>query len=175
MPSWVLLIIVIASLIGLYLVAVIIIYFLMKRAQKRAFSALDSMVTYEKERMHFVNDLVTVLNTTQYKVKDNIRVVVDEQNEMLSSDRVDMNKVKQQTDFLLIYLQKYLKEKGIRKKSPFDTYFQKIPEYLVMDIESDKYPYKDYNKIATKYNSFLSLGFLSPFARSSKNPQAPIL
>lgn len=174
-PTWELLVIIIFSMIGLYLLAVLIIYFLMKRAQKKAMHALDSLIPYEKERMQFVNDLVTTLEANNYQVKDNIRVVVDEQNELLEQKSVDMSQAKQKTDFLLIYFQKYLKEKGIRKKEPFATYFNNINKYLFIDNEAENYPYKSYNNLANKYNAFLSLGFFSPFARSKKNPQVPIL
>ena len=175
LPVWELLLIIIFSLIGLYLLAIMIVYFFMKRAQKRAFSSLDSMIVYEKDRMNFINDLVNTLKDNKYNLKSNIKIVVDEQNELLENKMVDMSKVKQQTDFLLIYFQKYLKENGIRKKSPFDSFYKKINDYLIMDIDSDDYPYKKYNLYANRYNSILSLGFLCPFARSIKNPQAPIL
>ena len=61
LPVWELLLNIIFSLIGLYLLAIMIVYFFMKRAQKRAFSSLDSMIVYEKDRMNFINDLVNTL------------------------------------------------------------------------------------------------------------------
>ncbi len=175
LPTWELLVIIIFSMIGLYVIAILVIYFLMKRVQKKAFSELDSLIVYEKERMQFVNDLVAVLEASNYHLKDNIKVVVDEQNDLLSSKRVDMSKAKQQTDFLLIYFQKLLKEKGIRKKEPFAKYYEDINKYLFIDSESDNYPYKKYNNLAAKYNSFLSLGLFSILTHGKNNPQAPTL
>ena len=80
LPVWELLLIIIFSLIGLYLLAITVVYFFMKRAQKRAFSSLDSMIVYEKDRMNFINDLVNTLKDNKYNLKANIKIVVDEQN-----------------------------------------------------------------------------------------------
>ena len=69
LPVWELLIIIIFSLIGLYLLAITVVYFFMKRAQKRAFSSLDSMIVYEKDRMNFINNLVNRSSTTSATLK----------------------------------------------------------------------------------------------------------
>lgn len=173
-PQWELLIIIIFSILGLYLLTVLIIYLLMKNAQKKTFSALDSLIQFEKDRMDFANKVYDTLKEN-YNLSNNIKMTVEEQNELLSSHSVDMVKAKSQTDYLLIYFQKFMKEHGIRKKSPYAELYSQIDEHLFLDAEKDNYPYKRYNSLAAKYNSFRNMGFFSPFSRGSKNPEAPTL
>ena len=163
MESWVIVIIVILALILVYLFSAFILFLLMKRAMKRAYDALMDLLPYEDERMKLVSSTKEKLLNDNYHLSDEMCEATENNLKLLKETPVDVSKVKNQTDFLLMYYMKFLKEKKL---------IQKKPEYIKDELKNS--PYGKYDKLAFRYNSYLGLVILAPFVRR-KYQNAPIL
>jgi hypothetical protein len=176
MQPWVWIVIVISSLIVIYALATLITWFLMKSLQKRTFKALDELVPYEKNRFTKIKEIAQALNE-EHRIPKNssINDTLKLQEIILSGSRIDMNRVKSQNDFLLIFLKKALKEKGLRFKEPFATYDKDVDRMIDPDSSKDSSPYYQYNKLAYKYNAYLGMMLIRAIAIRKQVPNAPIL
>lgn len=175
MESWVIVIIVILALILVYLFSAFILFLLMKRAMKRAYDALMDLLPYEDERMKLVSSTKEKLLNDNYHLSDEMSEATENNLKLLKETPVDVSKVKNQTDFLLMYYMKFLKEKKlIQKKPEYKEIYDKMLAELHLKDELKNSPYGKYDKLAFRYNSYLGLVILAPFVRR-KYQNAPIL
>ena len=94
---------------------------------------------------------------------------------LLETKPVDVSKAKNQTDFLIMYYTKFIKEKKLAKKNPaYETMSEELLKKLHLHDELKTSPYGKYDKAAFRYNSYLGLMILAPFVRK-KYQNAPIL
>ena len=175
MESWVIVIIVILALILVYLFSAFILFLLMKRAMRRAYDALMDLLPYEDERMKLVSSTKEKLLNDNYHLSDEMCEATENNLKLLKETPVDVSKVKNQTDFLLMYYMKFLKEKKlIQKKPEYKEIYDKMLAELHLKDELKNSPYGKYDKLAFRYNSYLGLVILAPFVRR-KYQNAPIL
>lgn len=158
-----------------FLISSLITIQLMKKAQKKAFDSLDSLVAYERNRFDGIKEIADYLDQSNRLHAQSIIDTIKKQEEAFSSDTIDMQNVKVTDDFLVIYFQKYIKEKNLSKKSPYDEYLKKLSEELTIDPEDKEHPYYKYNKLALKYNSYANMRTASWYARRKNYPQAPVM
>ena len=160
MPGWVIIILVVLALVAVYLISALILFLLMKRAMKKAYDALMALLPYEDERMKLVLDVKERLLNDNYHLSDEMCEATENNRKLLQETPVDVSKVKNQTDFLLMYYNKEL----------YDTMLSKL--HLKDELKNS--PYGKYDKLAFRYNSYLGMIILAPFVRR-KYQNAPIL
>jgi hypothetical protein len=175
MNIWYILLIALGSILVLYLIVAAILMALMKRAQRRAFKALDALVPYEKKRMEIVLDCRDTLEDDHYHLAQNIKEVIDEAQDLINQSRIDMGKVKGENDFLIMYFQKYLKEKRLLHDEKYKKLSDELGAEIHLDPAEKSSPYKKYDDLAFRYNAYLGMMILAPFLGGKKNPQAPVL
>lgn len=175
MPEWIIVIIVIVCIIVLYLLSALILYLLMKRAMNKAYDALMALVPYEQERMDLIVQTKERLLDDHYHLSDEMCELVESNNALLKTPPVDVGKVKSQTDFLIMYFTKFLREKKVAKKdSSYAETSEKLLKMLHLNDDLKSSPYGKYDKLAFRYNSYLNMIILAPFVRR-KFQNAPIL
>lgn len=175
MPGWVIIILVVLALVAVYLISALILFLLMKRAMKKAYDALMALLPYEDERMKLVLDVKERLLNDNFHLSEEMCEATENNCKLLQETPVDVSKVKNQTDFLLMYYMKFLKEKKLVAKSAeykelYDTMLSKL--HLKDELKNS--PYGKYDKLAFRYNSYLGMIILAPFVRR-KYQNAPIL
>lgn len=175
MPSWVWIIIVLVGVIAVYLISAGIIYFIMKKIQKKTFKALDDLVPFEKKRLEKILQCRDALEAANLFHPGKIADTIEDQQEIASRATIDMATLKGQNDFLTIYFQKLFKEKRLLKISPYKEMNEAISKDMYIDPSIKDSPYKKYDDLAFRYNSYLGMMIIAPFNRGNKNPRAPIL
>ncbi|MCI1734382.1 MAG: hypothetical protein LKM30_01420 [Bacilli bacterium] len=174
--TWIWIGAVLGGLLVAWLIAFLVILALAKKAQKKAFSSLDALVPYEKERFQAINDVVSTLIVEKRLPKSgDIADLVDEQKSSLASSRIDMAKVKASDDFLILYLRKLIKEKGLKMKEPYSDLDKKMASYFYEDSQAKDSPYRVYNNQAMRYNSYLGMMVISGYVTRKGYPKAPVL
>ncbi len=175
MPDFVIVILVIVCLIVLYLISALVLFLLMKRAMGKAYDALIALIPYEKERMEAIIELKDKLQADGYHLSDEMIQLTESNRVLLETKPVDVSKAKNQTDFLIMYYTKFIKEKKLAKKNPaYETMSEELLKKLHLHDELKTSPYGKYDKAAFLYNSYLGLMILAPFVRK-KYQNAPIL
>ncbi|MFA6829174.1 MAG: hypothetical protein WCR67_00480 [Bacilli bacterium] len=167
---------IVAALLIAWLISFLVIIQLMKKAQKKAFAALDELVPYERERYEAVKKAFNQIIDERRMQKDNqMYALCTEQEKILAGDRIDMSTLKAQNDFMILYLHKFIKEKKLRMKEPFSTIDTDLDKYTFIDPSSKDSPYRSYNNVALKYNSYMGMMLVSNYASRKGYPKAPIL
>jgi hypothetical protein len=176
MPTvvWVL-IAVIGGLAVIYVLTAVVLLGLMKRAQKKAFSALDELVPYEKERYALLTEIQERMAKDNFVIPSNIREIIEDGGRTLGASTVDMGKVKGELDFAFLYLQKFLKEKKLLARPGYPELMNEITAHIFIDPSIKGCPYEKYDKLAYRYNAYLGMMFISPFIAHKNLPKAPIL
>ncbi|MFA6624219.1 MAG: hypothetical protein WCS80_00415 [Bacilli bacterium] len=175
MDTWVIILIVLGCLIAIYLLGSFIIWLFLKAARNKAYKALDELVPYEKERFQYIAYVRDEIEKDNYHLPKSILDVIENNNDILSGHEIDMQKVKSQDDFLILFFQKYLKEKKLISKEKYVNINLKMSSYLHMDTDDKESPYDIYDKKAFRYNSLLGMTLFTIFLNKSKFAQAPIL
>ena len=152
MPEWIIVIIVIVCIIVLYLLSALILYLLMKRAMNKAYDALMALVPYEQERMDLIVQTKERLLDDHYHLSDEMCELVESNNALLKTPPVDVGKVKSQTDFLIMYFTKFLREKKVAKKdSSYADTSEKLLKMLHLNDDLKSSPYGKYDKLAFRF------------------------
>ena len=163
-------------LIAMYLLCVLVTYLLMKGAKKKAFQALDQMIPIEQNRFALVEEVVQAMKDDGRILPKNLLEQVESEGKDFQKTPLDLQGLKGRTDFLILYLRKYLKEKRLLSKSEkYQEYDKKLESSIYLDPQDKNSPYYHYNKVASRYNAYLGMTTLSLFGIRGKNPQAPIL
>lgn len=175
MQSWLIVIIVIVCLVLLYLLSALVLFLMMKRAMDKAYDALVALVPYEKERMAAILKVKERLQSDGYHLSDEMVELTENNQKLLEEKPVDVSKVKSQTDFLIMYYTKFIKEKKVAKKDiSYEKESTDLLKMLHLHDDLKTSPYGKYDKAAFRYNSYLGLIILAPFVRR-KYQNAPIL
>lgn len=169
--QWWVYVIVFAALIAIYLLTALIIYLLMKKAYKKAKVELDKIIPYEKERYETILKVKTTLENEGRFFSKNIIETTEDVEKQFSKIPVDIAKIKNQNDFLVIIYRKYIKEKRLLAKSK--DLDQELENILYIDPSDKSSPYYPYDKAAMKYNSYVNMGMFNIFRGRSK--QLPTL
>lgn len=175
MENWWIYLVVILAVIALYFLFTFILYLLMKRAQKKAFKLLDTILPYEKEKFDMIIKARNKLKEDGRFLPKNILEVIDKDEKLFLQIPVNIQEVKGQSDFIIMYLDKYLKEKKLIQKDDYKKMDDELNSYLYMNPEDKTSPYYQYNKKAMSYNAYLGMGALAVFSIRRKNQSAPIL
>lgn len=175
MENWVIVILVIVCLIVLYLLSALVLFLLMKRAMNKAYDALVALVPFETERLEYVKKVRDRLLADDYHLSSEMLELTESNEKLLATKPVDVSKVKNQTDFLILYYSKFIKEKKLAKKNPdYEELDKTLLSKLHLHDDLKVSPYAKYDKAAFRYNSYLSMMILAPFVRR-KYQNAPIL
>ncbi|MFA6860999.1 MAG: hypothetical protein WCR56_01270 [Bacilli bacterium] len=176
MPTWGWILIIVAGVLVLYGLSALVIYFIMKGIQKKTFKALDDLVPYEKNRLKKLLECKETLERMNYFHSQPMADLLDKQEAIANGSTIDMASLKGQNDFLTIYFQKFFKEKHLVLKNPeIKVLNDEITKTMYIDPAAKDSPYKRYDDLAFRYNSYLGMMILAPFTRGAKNPRAPIL
>ncbi len=174
MQTWVIIIIIVACLIVLYLIIAVICYFLLKRARLKAYDEMQTLIPYEKERLDVIIKAKDALLDDNRHFPNEMAELVQSTEDILSTNPVDVGKAKGQSDFLIIYFTKYIKEKKLIHRGNYQEIVDELNAHLHMEDDEKNSPYRKYNKKAMSYNAYLNLIFIPGFIRR-KYQQAPIL
>lgn len=160
----------------LFLLSFFVTILLVKKAQKKAFQALDDLVPYEKERFQCINKLYETLINEKKLVpgKNPLADIMKEQEIILSGNTIDMQKAKANDDFSILFLKKFLKDRSLRMKEPYHTLEEELGKYDNM-LDEKNSPYRKYNNYALKYNALSSMMTVSGYCQRKGYLKAPIL
>ena len=173
--SWIWIVIFIAVIIGTIFILQIVLYFLMKKEMKKAFTELDKLVPIEKERFNKIKEIYFALNKNNRLNNDSIKELVISQDEVVKSSTLDMQQYKNQNDFLVMYLIKFMKEKKLKMKDEYSSLYKDLESISYFEVDDKSTPYYKYNKIANRYNSFASLSLVSSLFKKKDYYRAPVL
>ncbi len=171
-PWWVYVAIIVGILV-LYLGAAFVTYLLMKSAKKKCRNEFDRLVPYERERLDLIVEVRDALIQDERHLPKNLLDSIKADEDCFAKAPADIRTAKGQSDFLIIYLRKYLKEKNLLKQEKYQTFDQRLEKHLWLDPEDKASPYLAYNKRALRYNSYLGMTILAIFG-NGKNSAAPI-
>ncbi len=169
--TWWIYIVVIVGVIALYLISGAIVHFLMKGAKKKAYAELEKVIPYEKERFDEISSSIHTMQDDGRFLPKNMIECLNTIDESFKKVPVDVSSVKNQNDFLILYIRKYLSEKRIVEK--YKSIDEKLEKLLFLDPSSKTSPYHTYNKKAAHYNAYLGMGIFNIFR--GDNTAAPIL
>ncbi len=169
--TWWIYIVVIVGVIALYLISGAIVHFLMKGAKKKAYAELEKVIPYEKERFDEISSSIHTMQDDGRFLPKNMIECLNTIDESFKKVPVDVSSVKNQNDFLILYIRKYLSEKRIVEK--YKSIDEKLEKLLFLDPSSKSSPYHTYNKKAAHYNAYLGMGIFNIFR--GNNTAAPIL
>ena len=173
--TWIWIVVFIAIIIGTILIFQVVIYFFMKRSMRKAYLALDKLVPFEKERYNKIKEVYFSLNKTHHIANDSIRELIQNQDIISTEERVDMQKLKNQNDFLLMFLLKFMKDKKLKMKDAYSSTYKELESISFFDTKDKTTPYFKYNKIANVYNALATISFVSNIFKKSNYYRAPIL
>jgi len=174
MPSnWWIYVIVLVALFAFYFLICFVVYLLMKHAQKKASRALEALVPKERDRFEVILDTRDALENKGRHLPKNMIDDTNAVQELFQKVPVSMKDVKGRDDFLILYYRKYLKEKRLLADPEGKALDQKLASILYENSEDKSSPYYSYNKLAIRYNAYLSMGAFNIFR--GKAASAPIL
>ena len=173
--TWVWIVVFIAIIIGSIFLLQIVLYFLMKRAMKITFSELDKLVPIEKDRFNKIKENYFALNKNHRITNESIKELIMSQDELVKSERIDMQQYKNQNDFLIMYLLKFMKEKKLKMKDEYSPIFKELESISYFEVNDKSTPYYSYNKKANRYNTLANLSFVSNLFKRNNYYRAPIL
>lgn len=159
--NWWIYVIVFAGIIGIYLLSALVIYLLMKNAQKKAYALYEKMIPVEKERYDKILKAKKRLEDDGRFLPKNMVESTSEVEKEFAKIPVDLSKIKGMNDFLILYYRKYLQQKRLLPKYP--NMDAELEKQIFLDSEDKNSPYYLYNKATLKYNAYLNMGFLNPF------------
>ena len=163
------------GLFALFLLTTLVLYLLMKRAQKKAYQELEKLIPYEQNRFSLIQKCKEELETDGRFLPKNFLTAISEEEKLFEKAPLDLSEIKGRTDFLVMYLRKYLKEKKLLSKEKYQDFDKKLETLIFIDPGDKNSPYYLYNKKASHYNAFLGMMFLSIFGIRNKNQNAPII
>lgn len=175
MQPWVILIIVLACLLVLYIISGLIIRLLVKKAKKKAIDALDSLASYEKDRLGRLAEVKDILTEDRKYLPKNRLDTFADTAKLFDSVPCDVAKAKGQSDILVLYLRKFRKEKRLLAQKKYKDIDDSLSKEVNIDPNDKTSPYYAYNKKALRYNALRNRTFFSRFINNGNNPQAPIL
>lgn len=147
----------------------------MKSSMKKAFDELDKLVDVEKNRFIKIKEIYFALNKTHKVMNDSINELINNQEDIIKEQRIDMEKLKNQDDFIVMYLLKFMKEKKLKMKDNYSDLYKELESISYFEKEDKTTPYYTYNKKANRYNTFAKLSFVSNIFRRNNYYRAPVL
>lgn len=169
--TWWIYVVVIVGVIAIYLIAGAIVHFLMKGAKKKAYAELEKVIPFEKNRYEEIASSIKEMQDDGRFLPKNMIECLNTLDESFKKIPVDVSSIKNQNDFLIMYIRKYLADKHIVEK--YKSIDEKLEKLLFLDPTSKTSPYRAYNKKAAHYNAYLGMGIFNIFRGS--NTSAPIL
>ncbi len=169
--TWWIYVVVIVGVIAIYFISGAIVHFLMKGAKKKAYAELEKIIPYEKTRFEEIEASIKHMQDDGRFLPKNMIDCLNTVNDSFSKVPVDVASIKNQNDFLIMYIRKYLADKHIVEK--YKDIDEKLEKHLYLDPSSKTSPYHTYNKKAAHYNAYLGMGIFNIFRGS--NTSAPIL
>ena len=163
--------IIIVGVLAFYLLSALIVRLLMNEAKKKAVIEYEKVIPYEKARMDEINNAIKTMQDDGRFLPKNMIECLETINKSFDAVPVDVSSIKNQNDFMILYIRKYLKEKRIAEK--YKSIDEKLESLLFLDPSSKKSPYSVYNKKAGRYNAYLGMGYFNLFRGS--NTSMPIL
>jgi|GEM_PF-920774 len=174
LPAWAWLLIVLAIIVVIYLLVELVLFFLMRSSMKKAFRMLDELVPFERQRFEAIEKVYQRLVKENKLHNKDIDDLIAGQRVILGGKTTDMQKLKGQDDFLILYLTKYLKERKLKQKG-YEAEYNDLLSRLYSDPEDKSNPYYRYDQEAMKYNSYTQMGLLRSITIRHHYYQAPVL
>ena len=175
MFEWYWILIIIATLVIVYAFIQVILFFIMRKCMKKAFSELDKMAIYEKDRFGII--FVSYKEIISKKKIENVEInnLIKEQENISNNKEIEMESFKSKNDFIIMYLMKFLEEKKLKNKDDFSSIYQNLKDISYFDINDKTSPYIKYNKVANRYNALANICIISNSFKRSSYLRAPIL
>lgn len=168
-------VLIIVGVLAIYLIFVLVVYLLMKRAKKKTFTLLDGMIEIEKKRFDVINKAMETFEAKNRFLPKTMTDTFSKIDEDFKKVPFDVSSVKGQLDFMVLYIRKYISEKNLIEDSSYLEIDKELESILYLDPSDKNSPYYAYNKAASHYNAYLGMTILGLFGIRSKNPLAPIL
>ena len=159
--DWWIYVVVIGGIIVVYLTSAFIIRFFMMKAKKKCEALLEKVIPLERDRFDMILEVKNKMENDGRHLPKNMVESTLELEKAYQEVPVDIQKVKSIDDFLLLYYIRYIKEKNLKEK--YQAELATLESLVYDNVESDKYPYKEYNNATLKYNAYLNMGFINPF------------
>lgn len=172
--AWWIYVVILVGILLIYFLTGFVMYLLELREKKKTFQELDKLIPYERDRLEIVLDTRDALENDGRHLPKNLTDAIAEDQDFFTQVPPSIEKAKGQTDFLILYLRKYLKEKGFLKQEKYQELDKKLEKNLFLDPSDKNSPYKKYNDHAYRYNAYLGMMTLALFNSNGKNPKAPI-
>lgn len=174
MPNnWWIYVLILVGLLAIYFLINLIVYLMMKSAQKKAYKQLDALVPKERDRFEVILDTRDALENIGRHLPKNMLDDTASVQELFQKVPVSLKDVKGRDDFLILYYRKYLKEKRLLADPKMKELDNKLAAVLYDDPDDKNSPYYAYDKAAMRYNAFVSMGAFNIFR--GRAGLAPIL
>lgn len=173
--NWWIYLIIIAGLIVVYLIIAFITSLFMKRAYKKAVIEYEKLHSYEKERFDFLLSVINEMKNDGRFLPKSLLETMQKEEDSFKQIPPDLASIKSQSDFMNMYLRKYLKEKRLLNQEKYLELDRKLESSLFLDPSDKTSPYYIYNKKASHYNAYLGMLFVNLFNFKKKNSSLPIL
>lgn len=162
--NWWIYLIIIVGVIAIYLLSALIIFLLMKGAKKKAIQELDKLVPHENERFQVIETIIKEMQNDGRYLPKNMLDSLHEIDSSFSKTPIDLSSIKNQNDFMILYLRKYFKEKRmLEKDQKYKNYDEKLSKMIFLNPSDKTSPYYLYNKKSSRYNAFLGMGAFNLF------------
>lgn len=174
-PTWIWIVVTLAIVIAVYLLSELVLFLLMRSSMKKAFHALDELVPFERERSKKIDTIYQTLKDGKRINNRSMEELLESNKDILSQSSIDMQKLKSQDDFLILYLLKFMKEKKLKQREEYSPLYKELEAISYPDPKANDFPYKRYNDLALRYNSYTGMGMLRSIASRKKYLAAPVL
>lgn len=164
--EWWVYVIIFAGLIAVWLLSSLVVYQLMKKAQKKAYLLFDKVIPKEKERYQVILKAKDRMEKDGRFLPKNMVDSTMEVDKEFQKIPCDIAKIKGMDDFLVIYYRKYIKEKKLSGK--YHDIDMELEACIFLDPSDKRSPYYEYNKAALHYNAYVNMGFLNLFRGKAK-------
>lgn len=171
--QWWIYLVIIVGVLAVYFFTAFIIYLLMKRAKKKAYQEMEKVIPYEKEKYDLISEVIKTMQDDGRFLQKNLLDSYEDLGKTFDKVPFEIATAKNQNDFMILYLRKYLKEKNLLRKEVYQKLDERLSKAIYLDPSEKNSPYYLYNKKASRYNAFLSMGMFNIFRGS--NAPAPTL
>ncbi len=171
--QWWIYLVIIVGVLAVYFFTAFVIYLLMKRAKKIAYAEMEKVIPYEKEKYNLVSEVIRTMQEEGRYLQKNLLDSYEDLGKTFEKVPFELSAAKNQNDFMILYLRKYLKEKNLLKREIYQKLDERLRDAVHLDPSEKNSPYYVYNKKAARYNAFLSMGMFNIFRGS--NAPAPTL
>lgn len=169
MNAWIILLIGMLALLALYLLAALIVHFILKREEKLLIEEVGKVVPIEKDRISKIDEVASKIKEVSFLPK-NITNALEEVKRESLKEEPDIFDMKNKSDFLVLYFKKFIYQKNSKiNKEKADELQEELDKLITKDTMSKDSPYYSYNKRANKFNAIIGMSYLMVFSKNRFN------